>query len=291
MYPAPFEYHRAGSVEEAVALLERYQEDAKLLAGGHSLLPIMKLRFAEPKHLIDIRRIPRLAGIQAADGGVAIGAVTTHGAVASSALIRSRLPILAEAAGQIGDPLVRNMGTIGGSVAHADPGADFPAVLLALEATLVATGPGGTRTIAAQDFFKGLLTTALEPNEVLTEIRIRAPQGKRRVGAAYEKYPHPASRYAVVGVAALLDLSGSGAIDAARIAITGLGTRPARLAAVERALVGKAPTDAVLADAARRAGEGIELRADVRESEEYRKQLAAVYTRRALTRAAERARG
>src|SRR5690349_4266928 len=167
MYPAPFEYHRAATVDEAIALLTQYADDGKLIAGGHSLLPVMKLRFAQPSHLIDIRRVPELAGIREEGGAVRIGATTTHAAVAASDVIRQRVPMLAEAAGQIADAQVRNMGTIGGSLAHADPAADLPAVTLALGAELRAVGRGGPRTISIDEFFTGMFSSALASDEVL----------------------------------------------------------------------------------------------------------------------------
>lgn len=284
MYPAPFEYHRPGSVEEAVALLGAH-DDAKLLAGGHSLIPLLKLRFAQPGHLIDVRRIPGLAGIGQTDGAIVIGAATTHAALARSELLARLLPIVPEAASQIGDPQVRNMGTIGGSLAHGDPAADLPAVMLATDAELTAVGPNGSRVIPAGAFFIDLLTTALEPTEILTQVRIPLPASG--TGGAYEKYPHPASRYALVGVAAMLTVA-DGAITRARVAITGVGTRAMREGAVERALTGQRPSDALFASAAEHAAEGVELRADVLGSAEWRRSLAVAYTRRALARAAAR---
>jgi carbon-monoxide dehydrogenase medium subunit len=204
MYPAQFDYHTPGTVREALALLGQHKDDAKLLAGGHSLLPAMKLRLAQPKHLVDLRKISSLSGIKEEGGTLVIGAMATHHAVESSSVVKSKCPMLAQVAAQIGDPMVRNMGTIGGSLAHADPAADYPAAIIALGAEMVAEGPKGTRTIKADDFFKGLLTTALAEDEILTEVRI--PAGVGKVGAAYAKFPHPASRFAVVGVAAVLTL-------------------------------------------------------------------------------------
>jgi carbon-monoxide dehydrogenase medium subunit len=228
MYPVPFEYHRAGSVDEAVALLGRFGESARLLAGGHSLLPLMKLRLAEPRHLVDIRRIPGLSGVREEAGALIIGAATPHQVLERSSVIRQRLPMVSEAAAQIGDAQVRNMGTIGGSLAHADPAADLPAVMLALDAELVAVGPKGRRAIPVDRFFAKLFTTTLSAGELLTEIRVPLPPPGS--GGAYAKLPHPASRYAVVGVAALVSVSG-GKITGARVAITGSRRRrcaPAR---------------------------------------------------------------
>jgi len=288
MYPAPFEYHTPGSVNEAIALLDRYKDEAKLLAGGHSLLPLMKLRLAQPKHLIDLRKIQGLSGIREADGAIIIGAMTTHWMVESSELLKQKLPILPEAAGQIGDMQVRNMGTIGGSLSHADPAADLPAVILALGAELKAVGPKGERTIEAEDFFVDLLTTALQPTEILTEIRIPLPPA--RTGGAYEKYPHPASRYAIVGVAVLLTVDRRDTIQRASIGITGIGPKAVRAKVSEQYLIGKAPDSDVLRMAAEKAPDGIAIRADLQGSVEYKAHLTRVYTRRALTRALERAR-
>lgn len=283
MYPAPFEYHRPTSVEEAISLLSAHQDDAKLLAGGHSLIPLLKLRFAQPAHLIDVRHIPGLHGVREADGTIVIGAATTHWTVASSEVVKQRLPILAEAASQIGDAQVRNMGTIGGSLAHGDPAADLPAVMLATNAEMIVLGPRGARTISADDFFVDLLTTALAPDEVLTQVRIPIPPMGTR--GAYEKYPHPASRYAVVGVAAMLTIT-EGNIRQARMAITGVGPKATREQGVEEALVGRVANDATLTAAAERAAEGIDLRSDLLGSAEWRRALAQTYTRRALKRAA-----
>jgi carbon-monoxide dehydrogenase medium subunit len=288
MYPAAFEYHRATSAKDAVALLGKYGGEAKLIAGGHSLLPLMKLRLAQPRHLIDVRRIPELSFIREDKGTVSVGAATPHATLESSALLQKTLPILSEAAGQIGDAQVRNLGTLGGSLAHADPTADLPAVALALGAELVALGPKGTRTVAADDFFVELMTTALLPDEILTEVRFPAPQ--KGSGGAYEKYPHPASRFAVVGVAAQLTLQG-GKVTAARVAITGLGTKAQRAKAVEAALVGKAPDEATLLAAAAKAPDGLKLKSYAQLSEAYRKSLAVTFTGRALARAAKRAAG
>jgi carbon-monoxide dehydrogenase medium subunit len=287
MYPATFEYHRPGSVDEAVRLLSTHKDDAKLLAGGHSLVPIMKLRLATPKHVIDLRKISGLAGIREEGGALVIGAMTTHYAIESSAPVKSKCPILAEAAAMIGDPQVRNWGTIGGSIAHADPAADWPAVVLALGAEIKVTGPKGARTIKADDFFKDVMTTALGADEVLTEIRIPAPAAGS--GTAYVKHPHPASRFAVVGVAAIVTASG-GKAQAASVAITGVGPKASRARGVETALQGKALDAAAIAAAAEKAADGILMSADLQGSVEYKQHLTRVYTRRALEAAAGRAR-
>ncbi len=286
MYPAPFEYHTPESLDEALALLGRHRDDAKLLAGGHSLIPLLKLRFAQPRHLIDVRRIPDLAGIREDGDTLIIGATTTHGEIERSSVAGRRLPILTEAASQIGDPLVRNVGTVGGSLAHADPGADWPAVMLALGAELRVMGPRGTRTIMADDFFLDILTTALEPGEILTEIRIPVPAGK--TGGSYAKFRHPASGYALIGVAAQLSLV-NGAIGNARVAVTGVSTRATRARATEGALAGTTATEDGIAAAARKIVDGIEPRADAQGSVAYKQHLAAAYARRAITKAIERA--
>ena len=288
MYPASFEYHRAASVDEAVALLAEHADDGKLIAGGHSLLPVMKLRFATPAHLIDIRRVAELAGIREEDGALRIGATTTHATVAASDVIRLRVPVLAEAAGRIGDAQVRNMGTIGGSLAHADPGADLPAVVIALGAEVHAVGRGGARMIPGDEFFTGMFTSALRPDELLVEVRIPFPPPQ--TGGAYEKYVDPASGYAVVGVAALVTLGPGGVVQRARIAMTGFALYATRLMAVEEALTGKTVTPAEIEAAARRAAEGLETRDTGGGGAGYKTNLAAVYARRALTRAVDRAR-
>ena len=286
MYPASFEYHRAASVEEAVSLLTRYKDDAKLLAGGHSLIPMMKLRLAQPKHLIDIGRIGGLSGIKEEGGQFVIGALTTHYAVESSAAIHKKCPMLSEAAALIGDPQVRNYGTVGGSVAHSDPAADWPAIMLALGAEFKAVGPKGARTVKADDFFKDLFTTALHADEVLTEIHV--PTGGHG-GAAYMKHPHPASRFAVCGVAASVSLDGGGKCTAARVGITGVGSYAVRAKGVEAALTGKALDAATIQAASQKAADGIDINADLQGSVEYKAHLTRVYTRRALEKAVERA--
>jgi len=288
MYPASFEYHRAASVEEAVSLLTRYKDDAKLLAGGHSLIPMMKLRLAQPKHLIDIGRVGGLAGIKEEGGHFTIGALTTHYAVESNAAIHKKCAVVSEAAALIGDPQVRNYGTVGGSIAHADPAADWPAIMLALGGEVKAVGPKGARTIKIDDFFKDLFTTALHADEVLTEIHI--PTGGHS-GAAYMKHPHPASRFAVCGVAASVSLDGSGKCTAARVGITGVGSHAVRAKGVEAALTGKTLDAATIQAASQKAAEGIDINADLQGSVEYKAHLTRVYTRRALEKAVERAKG
>ncbi len=277
-------YHRPGSLEEALDLLAA-DEDARPLAGGHSLLPAMKLRLATPGALVDIARIPGLDGIAVEDGQLVVGALATHATVATSETVRSACPVLAEAAGLIGDVQVRNRGTIGGSIAHADPGADYPTVLTALGATIVATGKGGPRDIVADDCFTGIFATALEPGELVTSIRV--PVTAAGTGSAYLKHKHPASGYAVVGVATVVGLSG-GACSDARIAVGGVTGAPARATTAEQALTGQG-ADAIDAAAGKVADSLGDALGDVYASGEYRVHLAGVLARRALTQAFERA--
>jgi carbon-monoxide dehydrogenase medium subunit len=286
MYPASFEYHRAGSVEEAVGLLARYKDDAKLLAGGHSLIPMMKLRLAQPKHLIDLRRVTGLSGIREEGGHLVIGGLTTHYAIESNATLKAKCPLLTEAGALIGDPQVRNVGTIGGSLAHADPAADWPAVVLALGAEMKLQGPKGVRTVKAKDFFQDLFTTAVGPDEVLTEVRIPIPAAG--TGMAYVKHPHPASRFAVVGVAAVITVAG-GTCKEAHVGITGVGAKATRAKTVEGVLTGKKLDAATLQAAAAKASDGIQFTADLQGSEEYKAHLTRVYAHRALGAAAGRA--
>ncbi|HVE79348.1 MAG TPA: xanthine dehydrogenase family protein subunit M [Gemmatimonadaceae bacterium] len=289
MYPAPFEYHAPESVQEAIGLLSRYEDDAKLLAGGHSLLPVLKLRFAQPKHLIDVRRIPGLSGIREEGDALVIGATTAHAVVEADPRVRRRVPVLSEAAGQIGDFQVRNMGTIGGSLAHADPAADYPAAMLALGAEVCVAGPTGPRSIGIDGFFTGLLETALRPGEIITEVRIPLPPA--RTGSAYAKLPHPASRYAVVGVAAVITADGAGKVTAARIGVTGIGPHAFRAGAAERALIGTSPDAPSIAAAVAGVAGGLELRDDGVGPAAYRIGLARTFAARAVEAAVARARG
>jgi len=259
-----------------------------VLAGSQSLVPLMKLRLAQPAHLVDLRKIEGLTGVREAQGTLFVGALTTHAAVASSELVRAKLPMAAEAANLIGDAQVRNLGTIGGSLAHADPAADWPAVLTALDASVVIAGPRGEKTVKVTDLIVWPLTTALQPGELLTQIRIPLPPA--RTAGAYEKLPNPASRFAVVGVAAEVSLDAKGAVAWSRIALTGLGSKVTRAAHVEQALQGKPADAATIKAAAARAAEGLELRPDLTGSAAYKAQLASVYTERAVLRAAARAR-
>jgi carbon-monoxide dehydrogenase medium subunit len=283
MYPAQFDYHTPGSIKEALDLLGKHKDDAKLLAGGHSLLPAMKFRLARPAHLVDLRKVPGLSGIKEEGGTLVIGAMTTHYAVESSAVVKSKCAILGQTAAQVGDPMVRNMGTIGGSLAHADPAADYPATAIAVGAELVAEGPKGKRTIKVDDFFKGLMTTAVGADEILTEVRVPALAANQ--SAAYMKFPHPASRFAVVGVAAVLTIDG-GKCTKASIGITGAGTHAVRAKGVEAALAGKHLDAASIAAAADKAPDGVDVQADLQGSVDYKKHLLKVFAKRAIEAAA-----
>ena len=287
MYAANIDYHRASSVAEAIRVLQDHEE-AKLLAGGHSLIPLLKLRLAAPLTLVDIGRIADLKGIEASNWTVRIGALTTHAEIASSATLKESCPILAEAAAMIGDPQVRNRGTIGGNVAHADPASDLPTVLTALGASFNVTGPGGERTISVSDFFEALLTTALDDHDVITSVDVPASQAGQ--GMAYSKFFHPASRYAVVGAAAVLTVSG-GTCSAASVAVGGLVPTPTRAPSVEGALQGNAVTDDAISEAAGKVSDDVggEAMGDIYASADYRTAMASVYVGRALKSAAERA--
>lgn len=286
MISAPFDYVRANTLDEALSLLAQ-NEDAKILAGGHSLIPAMKLRLAQPSLLVDIGRIKDLTYIREEDGQIRIGAMTTHYQIESSDLLRKICPLLPDCASHIGDLQVRNKGTIGGSVAHADPAGDWPAAVIALNADLIATSTNGERTIKADDFFVDMLTSALEPGEILREIRINKSSG--RTGHAYAKMPHPASGYAVVGVAANLSFNGGSECRSASIGITGVSSKAYRPSAVESALSGANLDDSTIGAAASHATDGVDVSGEVFASDEYRRHLAQVYARRAIVAAMERA--
>ena len=282
MIPAPFEYARANTIDEALNLLAQ-NEDAKILAGGHSLIPAMKLRLTQPPLLVDIGRIKDLAYIREEDGHICIGAATTHYQIESSDLLKQICPLLPDCASHIGDVQVRNKGTIGGSVAHADPAGDWPAAIIALNAELKVISNNGARTINANDFFVDLLTTALEPGEILTEIRINRTNG--RTGQAYAKMHHPASGFAVVGVAASLSLNGDGNCERASIGITGVSSKAYRASAVESALSGTKLDDEAISNASAHAADGVDANGDLFASADYRRHLASVYTQRAINAA------
>ena len=286
MISAPFDYVRAQTLDEALMLLAQ-NEDAKILAGGHSLIPAMKLRLAMPPLLIDIGRIADLSYIREEGNQIRIGAMTSHYQIESSDLLKKICPLLPECAGHIGDVQVRNQGTIGGSVAHSDPAGDWPAAVIALNAELVVASKGGERSINVDDFFIDLMTTALEPGEILREIRINKSNG--RTGHAYIKMHHPASGFAVVGVAANLTLDGDGACQQASIGITGISSKAYRAGAVESALNGSMLDEQATANASAHAADGVEINGDLFASEDYRRHLAQVYTKRAIASASERA--
>ncbi len=283
MIPTAFDYRRATSVAEALALLQEGGPEAKLLAGGHSLIPMMKQRLAEPGLLIDIGGLDELRGIEEQDDGdIAIGAAMTHAEIAASELLRAQAPIVAETAAAIGDAQVRNRGTIGGSLAHADPGADLPAVMVALDATIAILGPNGDRQVAAEDFFQDILTVDLEEGEIVTGVCFAPCRS-----AAYAKLEQRASKFALVGVAAALTLDG-GSCSSARVAVTGASSHAQRLGGVEDALAGASLPDGA-ASAAAGAGDGLEfVNEDLHGSEGYRRAMTAVFARRAIEAAAGR---
>jgi aerobic carbon-monoxide dehydrogenase medium subunit len=277
MIPMAFEYERATSLDDALAKLRTAKGDGKLIAGGHSLVPLMKFRLGQPKVLIDIARIPGLSGIREAGGTIEIGAGTVHHDVASSALLRRQCPVVAEAAAEIGDQQVRNRGTLGGSLAHADPSADYPAVMLAMDAEIQLAGPNGPRTVRARDFFQGLFTVDLAADEIITGVRFLAVRA-----AAYAKLRQRASHFAIVGVAAALDVD-QGTIRSARVGLTGAASYATRLTKVEEALAGKALARSTIDAAAALAGADLaDVNADIHASEAYRRAMVPVFTRRAL---------
>ena len=287
MYSADFDYHRAKTLADAQRLLAA-NPGAKLLAGGHSLIPLMKLRLASPAAVVDIGRIAELRGISRSGDIVRIGSLTTHAEIAASADVQKAAPALAEAAALIGDPAVRSRGTIGGNIAHADPASDLPTVLVALDARIVAIGPSGERTMAADGFFTGIMSTTLADNEVVTAIVV--PAAARGQGSAYVKFPHPASRYAVIGVAASLTMVNN-QCSAARVALGGLLPHATRAGAVEKALTGKALDTAAIAGAAAQVSSdlGRDGTGDLFASSGYRAAVAPVYVKRSIAAAAARA--
>jgi carbon-monoxide dehydrogenase medium subunit len=294
MFSAPFEYFRASSVDEARKLLHEFP-GAKVLAGGHSLLPLLKMRLAQPSALVDVSRIAALKGITASGSSIRIGALTTHAELASSSSLRSACPILGDAAAVIGDPQVRNCGTIGGNVAHADPASDLPTVLVALDAQILSAGAYGERAVPIREFLQGMMTTSLAPDEILTAVDVPARQAGQ--GMAYVKFSHPASHYAVIGAAAIVSVQ-KGVCAGVRVAIGGLLPVPRRCPSVEAALAGKPASAESAAQAAAQvsrdlapstgSGQGDDLLGDVFASADYRKAMAPVYVKRALQRALER---
>jgi carbon-monoxide dehydrogenase medium subunit len=276
--PAPFDYTAPDTLDDAIRAISEGGEDAKVLAGGHSLIPLMKLRFAVPELLVDLRKLSDLRGIARSNGGFQIGALTTHAAVSQA----SELGVAALAAGKIADQQVRNRGTIGGSLAHGDAASDMPAVLLATDGSVVARGPGGEREIAAGDLFQDFLTTALADDEILTEVRLPAMDGYT---FAYEKFTRRAEDWAMVGVCALVKVSGD-QIEDVRVAFTNMATVPVRAEAVESALRGQPNSTGTIASAAEHAGEGTDPPGDLNATPDYKRHLARVLTRRALQSAA-----
>jgi len=274
LIPTEFDYHRATSLDDALAKLAG---GGKLLAGGHSLIPLMKLRLSEPGSLIDIARIPELSGIREKDGTIEIGAGTVHHAVATSPVLIERCPVVSDAAAAIGDPQVRNRGTLGGSLAHADPSADMPAVMVALDADIHLRSATGARVVKAAAFFQDLFTVDMQPDEILTAVSFVPVKA-----SAYAKLYQKASHYAIVGVAAALE-AGGGTITAARVGLTGASTHAARLTAVEQALAGQPLSAAAIEDASRSAGDAVDpINTDLHASEDYRRAMVGVFVKRAL---------
>lgn len=286
MHPYPFAYHRATSVDEALQLLATHADDGKLLAGGHSLLPVMKLRLAQPGHIIDITGLDELHGVQQLDGAIEIGALTTHHEIATDPLIAEQAGLLAQIAHVVGDRQVRHRGTIGGALAHADPAADYPAGVLALDAEIIARGPDGERVIPIGEFFIGFLTTALDPRELITAVRIPSQSG---TGFRYEKMANPASGYAIVGVAAIVSKAGDGTIGDLRVGITGATDMAFRATAVEDALRGSSGDLETVKAAARKATDGIDVLGDIHAPVDYRTRVTQNLTRRAILTALQRA--
>jgi carbon-monoxide dehydrogenase medium subunit len=279
MIPAAFDYVVPRTLSEAVAELVKHGQEGKVLAGGHSLIPLMKLRLSTPSFLVDIGRVPNLNYIREEDGHVAIGALTTHHDIEFSEAIKRKLPMLARAASLIGDPQVRNLGTIGGAAAHADPFGDFPACLVALDAELKVVGSRGERSIAARDFFVDTFTSALEPDEIVREIRVATPaQGSN---GTYVKFSRRSQDWAIVAVAAQVTVSGGNLSDV-RVGLTGMGNKPIRASGVEQALRGKRADPEALRAAAEKAADGTDPTQDLNGSPDYRRHLAKVLTRRAL---------
>jgi carbon-monoxide dehydrogenase medium subunit len=278
MITAAFDYEAPESLEEAIRMLQENGEDAKLLAGGHSLLPLMKVRLAAPTVLVDLRKIPGLHGIEQQNGGWRIGPMTRHADLQDT----TELGVVARAAGLIADQQVRNRGTIGGSLAHGDPASDLPAVLLALEGAVNARGPNGDRTIAASDLFRDYLTTSLAPDEVITEVRLPALGG---YGFGYQKFTRRAEDWAMVGVCALVSRAADGTCDDVRIGLTSMGSTPLRATATESALRGGQLDGSAIAAAAEQAAEGTDPPGDLNASPDYKRHLARVLTRRALEEA------
>ena len=289
MIPASFDYHAPKTLAEAVGLLERYRDEAKVLSGGQSLLPLLKLRLAQVAHVVDIGRVPGLEYIKEEKGFLKIGGRTRESTLERSELIRGKYPILADTTAVIADPLVRNLATVGGNLAHGDPANDHPATMLALGAEVVATGPKGERTIPIEKFFTGLFTTALAPDEILTEIKIPIPPPQS--GGAYVKLERKVGDFATAASAAQLTLGKNGEVERVGLALTNAGPKPVKATRAEKYLQGKQPDDAAIAEAARLASEDCDPTADRRGSVEYKREMARVLSARALKKAAQRAGG
>jgi carbon-monoxide dehydrogenase medium subunit len=287
MYPASFDYFAPTTLDEALALLEEYGEDAKVLAGGQSLIPLMKLRFASPRALVDINGVSDLGDLEEQDGSLHVGALVRHKACERSELLRGRWATMGDAAPLISDPIVRNLGTVGGSLAHADPQGDWGSVMLAMRAEITVRGPSGTRTIPIDEFFQGPFTTALDPTEILTEVRI--PDPGARAGGTYLKLERKVGDFATVGVAVQVSFS-NGSVGTAGIALTGVAPKNLRAEAAEQALAGRALDDEAISEAARLAAEAAEARTDVRGTEAYKRNVVRVFVERGLRKAVEVAR-
>jgi len=286
--PTTFDYVAPASLSQALALLAKHGDEAKILTGGHSLIPLMKLRLARPALVIDLRKIKKLSGIHKKQTGLEIGAATTHAEIQRSEVVRKGWPLLSDTAGEIGDVQVRNAGTIGGSVVHSDPAADWPAALLASDATLVLAGPQGERAIPAEQFFVGLLQSAIAPGEIL--VALRFPTRPKGSGSSYRKLAQSASGFAIAGVAVEL-CTAEGKIASARIGITGVGEHAYRPKQTEAALAGCAPDEAAIRSACASAAQGVEPLSDIHAGARYRAHMASVLTRRAVLSALEQTRG
>jgi carbon-monoxide dehydrogenase medium subunit len=288
MVPAAFDYHAPTSLPEALELLRQHGDEARVMAGGQSLIPLLKLRLATPALVVDIGRVPGLAGVAVDGQTLRVGALTRHVDIERDASLDAGWPILRDTAPRIADPLVRNLGTVGGSLCHADPAGDWGAVALALDAQLVATSPGGERVIPAAEFFHGPFTTALRPDEVLTEVRIPAAPPGRRAGGTYLKLERKVGDFATVGVAVHLQLA-DGTVERAGIGLTAVGPSSLKAVAAERSLVGRPPTGEAIADAARLAAASAEPRDDIRGSAAYKKDVVRVFVQRGLRAVVARA--
>jgi len=289
MIPPQFDYYAPRSIDEAVSLLQRFDGEAKVLAGGHSLIPLMKLRLAQPQVLVDINRIPNLAYIREEGTHLKIGATTRTNDLLESDLLRRSYPIFTDAAQEIADPLVRNLGTVGGNVCHGDPGNDLPACMLALGAEMMVVGPKGPRTISASDFYKDTFVTAVEANEILIEVRI--PKSRPQQGTAYQKIEKRIGDFAMAGAAVCVVLNSAGRIESAGIGLTGVGPTAIRAVNAANSLVGELPDEVHVANAGRLAEEAAQPTGDLRGPIEYKRAMAGVLTRRVLNRALSRAKG